>query len=170
MWSFRNTLVLSGLLMGLTAGCNEDTEGSETLGDDQTNEALPQAVSTAPRDAGARVGDAGVDKTKLWCAVKVVSDARCVVCHDGKGTAGSPMGLVTHADYLKDSPLTKGKKVFETVATRVHDRQRPMPPGRPLDVASLKAIDDWVDAGAPPGPDGGCPLPDGGTLDVTRPQ
>jgi hypothetical protein len=159
-------LVFTGLLLGLTAGCNEDTDGAEVSHD----EPLPQTIAPQPRDAGVAVAatDAAVDKTKLWCAVKAISDSQCVFCHDGEGTAGSPMGLLTHADYLKVAPLTGPKKVYEAVAARVHDRAKPMPPRGLLPAASLKTIDDWVDAGAPPGPDGGCPLPDAGPKPVTK--
>lgn len=162
MRCFRSMLVFSGLLLGLTAGCNEDTDAAAHGREVTEDEPLPQTIAPKPRDAGVAAGDAVVDKTKLWCAVKAISDSQCVFCHDGQGTAGSPMGLVTHADYLKVAPLTPPKKVYEAVAARVHDRARPMPPRGLLPPASLKAIDDWVDAGAPPGPDGGCPLPDGG--------
>ena len=154
LWNWRGTLAYGALLLGLTAGCNEDTEGSEHRADLATNEALPQTIA--------------IDKSMLWCGVKQIADSKCNFCHDGKGTAGAPMSLLTQPDYLKPAPLTKPKTVYEAVALRVHDKAKPMPPAGLLDAPSLKAIDDWVDAGAPPGPDGGCPSPDAGTLSPSR--
>ena len=83
-------------------------------------------------------------------------DKYCVSCHDAEGSSGSPMPLLTYEDMVADAVLTDGKKVYETVGTRVHDTKRPMPPKQKLTAAELAIIDEFVAAKAPEGDDPTC--------------
>ena len=61
------------------------------------------------------------------------------------------MPLVTHADLVAPSKSDPGRRVFEQIATRIHDDARPMPqpPNPRLEPAEMKVLDDWIAAGAP---------------------
>jgi hypothetical protein len=154
-------------------GANSDDEGDD--GEDDTSSETPVKPSKA--DAGkttkpTTIADAGVakggtdDKTpttpstggakSLWCDALNVFVDKCQSCHGAELAAGAPMALVTYADATAAAKVTKGKKVSDVVGTRVHDTKSPMPPGKPLDAASLAAIDAWIADGAKPGDDPTC--------------
>jgi hypothetical protein len=94
----------------------------------------------------------------LWCKAKPVVDKYCVACHNGKGGGGSPkeMPLLTAADFSAEAPISKGKKVYEAVATRTHDAADPMPPRAKLTTEELAALDAFVAAKAPAGDNPTC--------------
>ena len=122
-----------------------------------------QAPPPPPQVTGGTGGAEPVQPTPvagselLYCKVKHTLDARCVACHDGLGTAGSPMALKTYADLLAPAVTDPSKKVYELVGVRVHDTVRPMPPQDPLTAEQLSEIDMFVAAGAPPAVDPTCP-------------
>lgn len=126
---------------------------------DQTSDANGPGIDVT-RDGG--------DSSALWCAVQQLSLQNCAFCHDGKGTAGAPMALVTYADFMADAPLSQGMKTYEAVAARVHDSARPMPPGGLLSDADLQVIDRWIAAGAPAGSNPDCATADAGDTSVVR--
>jgi hypothetical protein len=105
-------------------------------------------VGTVVPPSGLSSPDAGSLATS-WCQAKSVFDKNCVVCHDGKGSFASPMGLIAHQDFLAQAPLSAGKKVFEAVAARIHDNAKPMPPRGVLSTGELQILDSWIAAGAP---------------------
>jgi hypothetical protein len=70
------------------------------------------------------------------------------LCHDGKGTAGAPMGLMTYADFLAPSKTNPAVPVYKMVQMRMHDATKPMPPSGMLAASDLAKIDSWVAAGA----------------------
>ena len=74
--------------------------------------------------------------------------SKCKACHDGQGTAGSPMGLVTYEDYLAPSKSNPSMPVYKLVQTRMHDMKKPMPPTGMLPAADLAVLDSWVAGGA----------------------
>ena len=121
---------------------------------------------SGPVDAGTTVvaNPGGGD---LWCNAKAVIDARCVACHDGQGTGGSPMGLTSYADLTADSTFRPGKKVWERVGVRIHADQAkaeglgPMPAKADMTAEQIAAIDAWVSAGAPAGASATCATPEG---------
>ena len=92
-----------------------------------------------------------------WCGVKQTLDSRCTVCHNEMKVAGAPMSLKTYADLMAPAPSDPTKKVFELVKTRVHDKDRPMPPQNPLTPEQLTGIDAWVAGGAAASADPTCP-------------
>lgn len=106
------------------------------------------------------------------CPVPIFQKAKCTSCHDGRGTAGTPMGLVTYEDFLAPSHTNPANPVYKQVAVRLHDSMKPMPPTGPLDAPSIAAVDDWVAHGAPdcgfahragaPGAGGAAPIGAGG--------
>ena len=106
-------------------------------------------ASGGKADGGA--GDkapASTGGSSLWCDALKVFEDKCQSCHGSSTAAGAPMSLVTFADTTAQAPVTKGKKVYEVVGTRVHDAKKPMPPGEPLSAAELAPIDAWIAAGA----------------------
>jgi mono/diheme cytochrome c family protein len=120
----------------------------------------PSSAPKGGKDAGPGV-DAASDDNKTsdtpsagdgsFCAVQTIVTKHCTACHDGKGTGGSPMGLLTHDDYLAAAKSDGSKKVFTVIESRVHDVKSPMPPKGNLTDDELKTIDSWVAAGAPDG-------------------
>jgi Copper type II ascorbate-dependent monooxygenase, C-terminal domain len=73
---------------------------------------------------------------------------QCKLCHDGKGTAGTPMGLMTYADFTAPSKTNPAMPVYKMVQTRMHDPAKPMPPTGMLPATDLSVVDSWVAAGA----------------------
>lgn len=98
----------------------------------------------------------------LPCDVETIFANHCRDCHGERPQFGAPMPLVGHDDLHAPGKSDAGKKVFELVGARIHSATRPMPPGKPLDSASLAVLDAWVAAGAPKGQDASC-RSDGGT-------
>lgn len=91
-----------------------------------------------------------------WCQAKAVIDEHCTACHDGKGSAGTPMGLTSFKDLTANSEQFPGSKIYERVHARIHDTKRPMPPQGGMSDEDLKALDEWIAAGAPQGEDLKC--------------
>ncbi|MFT3927659.1 MAG: c-type cytochrome [Myxococcales bacterium] len=100
----------------------------------------------------------------VWCDARKVLSERCVACHDGRGTGGSPMGLSTYSEMMADSPEKPGQKVWERMKVRLHaDKAKaeglgPMPPQNDLTKDELDALDTWLAAGAPTGDETQCAL------------
>jgi hypothetical protein len=75
---------------------------------------------------------------------------QCKTCHDGQGTAGTPMGLMTFEDYHSPSHSNPAIQVFQDVGQRVHAAApKTMPPTGTLSPADLAVIDSWVQLGGP---------------------
>jgi len=115
--------------------------GSPSRDAGRTDAGKDGGTTTPAKDGGSAGG------SSLWCNVKAITDKSCVTCHDGKGTGGSPFGLVTPADFVAES---------KSVSARIHDKANPMPPRGLLPEADLKLIDQWLAAGAPAGDDATC--------------
>lgn len=60
------------------------------------------------------------------------------------------MALMTWNDFEAAARTKPALAVRELVGKRVHDSARPMPPNKPLPDDELKALDDWLAAGAKP--------------------
>lgn len=74
----------------------------------------------------------------------------CKVCHDGEGTAATPMGLAFWEDFHAPSKTNSSLKVYQVLPSRLRaTTPSPMPPEGMLDAGKLAAIDAWVQAGAP---------------------
>ena len=126
----------------------DDSDDTGATSDDTT-----PAQGSSTTGTGTKANDTPAATGTGYCAVQAISDKHCTACHDGKGTGGSPMGLVKHADYLVAAKSDSTKKVFDLVGSRVHSTKNPMPPKGGLSDDELKTIDAWVAAGAP---DGSC--------------
>ena len=158
--------VATGLMVASAVGCGsvDDaavSDDSEVQDDDFDGENTSRQVSAGSnRDAGSASTPTGAKpaagSSGLYCKAQAVLDKNCVACHDGKGTGGSPMALTSYADLIKPNPSSPAKKVFEVTSARTHDAVRPMPPRGVLKPEQLKDLDDWIAAGAPAGPEGGC--------------
>ncbi len=83
------------------------------------------------------------------CPVPIFQKAKCTSCHDGRGTAGTPMGLLTYEDFIAPSHSNPAIPVYTLVGARVQDTMKPMPPTGMLDAQSIAAVEDWVAHGAP---------------------
>ena len=55
-------------------------------------------------------GKLGATNNALWCNARSILSERCVACHDGRGTGGSPMGLSTYSDIMADSKVRPGSR------------------------------------------------------------
>jgi len=133
------------------AGAKPARDAAAVVEEEVDDEPPPAPVddgkSTSSNDA---VGGAA-----SWCTVKPLVDKYCIACHDGAGTG--PMALNTALDFAADSPVTKGKKVYETVRARLHDPAKPMPPPpKKLTAEELALLDSWLDLKAPAGTDATC--------------
>jgi hypothetical protein len=124
----------------MTGGIVQPTPGSIGGGD------IPPATVGGP--GGPQPGTGGGNGSQ-WCQVKTVLAKHCTLCHDGKGSFGSPFGLTTYTDLAKDSPTVPGKKIYERVGARMHDTARPMPPQGEVPAADMAIIDAWIAAKAP---------------------
>jgi hypothetical protein len=137
----------------LATGCSPAAQSSNT--DRIASVAgAPSAQSTA--GAGAAPvpvvvqGAAGVGMNTTagaHCPVSIFQ--QCKACHDGKGTAGTPMGLVTYEDLRAPSHTNPAVPVYKMIETRVHDPVKPMPMTGQLPASQLADIDAWVASGAP---------------------
>ncbi len=141
-------------------------DDDDSNGDDTAKKDAGKSTKDAGKDAGGKVdassddpkavGDAGVASGSDWCKAKVIFDKYCTSCHDGQGSSGSPMGLTSIDDLQAAAVVTKGKKVYEVVGTRIHDTKNPMPPQKKLTADELATLDAFVAAKAPAGDDPTC--------------
>jgi hypothetical protein len=58
------------------------------------------------------------------------------------------MALVTFADLQKPAATQPSMKVYQLVATRIHDTNKPMPPIGTLLPADMTTLDTWIKGGA----------------------
>jgi len=125
---------------------------------------LAAALSACGDSEQTAQGTSSAASDALWCDARSVLSERCVACHDGRGTGGSPMGLSTYSEVMADSTEKPGEKVWERIKLRIHaDKAKaegltPMPPANDLSPADLKTLDDWLAAGAPSGDETQCAL------------
>jgi Copper type II ascorbate-dependent monooxygenase, C-terminal domain len=120
--------------------------------------------SAATNDAGVVVstggaaGTSGAGLDSPWCKAREVLARRCVVCHDGQGTAGTPLDIAFNdlGDLLADSKSTPGSKYYQRIGARIHDASKPMPPANDLAPADRALLDAWVMTGGAAGANPSC--------------
>jgi hypothetical protein len=101
-----------------------------------------------PVGGGAAAGSGAAASTgAAACPLSILQ--QCKVCHDGKGTAGTPMGLVTYEDFMAPSHSNPAMPVYKMVDMRVNDAVKPMPMNGQLPASDRAVIDKWVASGAP---------------------
>ncbi len=108
---------------------------------------------------GPGTGDGGD-----WCRARGVFQDNCVECHGTRPLYGAPMSLVTFDDLHARSVTNPSKYVYEMIAQRIHDDQKPMPPPSTNDrLTSSEAgiVDAWIGAGAPASSDPSCSFTSG---------
>jgi hypothetical protein len=125
---------------------------------------LDAGATGSTGDAGlAGSSDAGAGAQSAWCRAKRVFDGYCGSCHDGQGTAGTPMGLTTYAELTADSAQYPGTKIYARALTRMKASSMRMPPQGTVSPAEMQLVEAWVQAGAGAGEDptcgGGAPAP-----------
>ena len=104
-----------------------------------------------PGGTGAGDGTTGTVGEPLPCDVDAVLGASCRSCHGATPAYGAPMSLVSYGDLVAPSPSDRSKKTYQTVAARIHDDARAMPPApnARLTPAAAAVLDAWAVAGAP---------------------
>lgn len=114
--------------------------------------ASPGAAPTAP--TGQTAAPTAQNVPGVPCDVAEVVSQNCTLCHAAKPTFNAPMALMTLADFQAAAHSDPAKKVYETIPPRLNatDIKLRMPPasGAALTPAGLKALNDWVTAGAAP--------------------
>ena len=135
----------------------DDTSAETPVKPTKVDAGKPKPVATADAGTGGEKAPpaTGAGTKSLWCDALAVFADKCQSCHGAPLAAGAPMALLTYADATAQAKVAKGS-VSDVVKARVHDTKKPMPPGKPLDAASLAAIDAWVADGAKPGADPTC--------------
>jgi hypothetical protein len=104
---------------------------------------------TAPPTAAAQHG---------FCDAIGVIRGNCQNCHGASRMYGAPMSMVTYDDLQKPAVTDATKKVYQLVALRIHDANKPMPPSGFSRLADpdLATLDGWIGGGALPGADPTC--------------
>jgi hypothetical protein len=122
------------------------TNGTTTSpGGGESNPA--QGAALDPNAAGAADSE--------WCDALAVLRQNCQSCHAEQPQFGAPMSLVSFADLEAPSVSDAMQSVRERVSARIHDAQRPMPPGG-MSAANVAILDAWLDAGGGAGADPTC--------------
>jgi hypothetical protein len=105
----------------------------------------------APTGTGGAGGTGGGSASALPCDVEAVLSASCWQCHGNPPVYGTPVSLMTYADFQASAVTDPSKKVIDLVGSRIHDTASPMPPppNKPLSAADMKTLDDWIASGAP---------------------
>ncbi len=135
------------------AACGSSDDPAALSGPESA--AAPSPAGGGPGGSGGGGGSVGATvttKNGLPCDVDAVLKARCQTCHASPPKFGASAPLVTWDDLQKPGPgANAGKKVYELVASRIHDDAGPMPPSpQPrLAGAELATVDSWIKAGAP---------------------
>jgi hypothetical protein len=148
--SMRTTfwsVTLSCLALVAVAACSSDPASVSTAagagnGTPDSNEANNETPHEQETTA-----------TGLPCDVDKVLKTKCQTCHSSPTKYGASAPLVTYADLQAPGPgASSNKKVFELVASRIHDTARPMPPSPNPMLADVdaKVIDSWIAGGAKP--------------------
>jgi mono/diheme cytochrome c family protein len=136
-----------------------------SVGNDAAAPAAPVATVDAGSASGAPAGDAGLAGPSVnnpsgasgaWCQAKQVFDKHCISCHDGEGTASTPMGMKTYADLNADSKQYPGTKVSSRALTRMKATTMRMPPQGIVTPAEISLVEAWVQSGAQGGADPTC--------------
>jgi hypothetical protein len=149
-------LTLCALVIAACGGATPGAAGGNTASAGQP--AAPSYPGTAGAAAG-KAGAAGATAIALTTAGTSAPNGaaaacpatifqQCKLCHDGKGTAGTPMGLMTYADFLAPSKSNPALAVYKLVQSRMHDATKPMPPTGTLSASDLAVVDSWIAAGA----------------------
>jgi hypothetical protein len=141
LWGCSNGPQAPGENLGPQVSSVAGTTGSTAAG--------ASTGSPAPVAGTVAVAAAGTGGTMVGNACPVTIFQQCKACHDGKGTAGAPMGLLTYEDLRAPSHTNAAIPVFKMIQTRVHDTVKPMPMTGQLPAADLAVIDAWVAGGAP---------------------
>lgn len=131
-----------GALDGATGGGLGGVDGA-TSGEMNPNGSAPLDSNTS----------SGVESP--WCDALGVLRRNCQGCHASEPQFGAPMSLVSFEDLQEPSLSDATQPVSARVRARIHDAQRPMPPGG-MAAADVAVLDAWLDGGGAAGPDPTC--------------
>src|SRR5260221_1233524 len=124
-----------------------------------TSASLNDARGGGPSSSGSAGQGPGPGQAGDWCGALSVIRGNCQGCHGAQPLFGAPMPLVTFDNLHARSVTNPSKYVYEMVALRIHDDQKPMPPPSTNDrltPSEAAAIDGWIAAGATGGSDPTC--------------
>jgi hypothetical protein len=133
---------------GPTAPGNVPSNTSTPSPDVSGGETNPAA--DAPLDPNA-----GTVVDSEWCRALDVFRQNCQSCHASEPQFGAPMSLVSFDDLKAAAVSDANQTVDERVQARIHDTQRPMPPGG-MSADKVAVLDAWLAAGASAGVDPTC--------------
>jgi hypothetical protein len=90
-----------------------------------------------------------------WCRALGVLRENCQGCHASEPQFGAPMPLVSFDDLQAPAVSDAAAQVSEKVNARIHDAQRPMPPGG-MSAENVALLDAWLSSGRSAGDDPTC--------------
>jgi hypothetical protein len=157
VWWGALTVALATAVACSTTGTAVDTDAG--AGEDGGAVPPPPPVDTPD----AAEGPAGTGaNTGLPCDVQVVTENRCIACHDGKAA----VALLTYSDFMRRAASDPTKTLAQVSLDRMKSATRPMPPppAAPPEPDEIQVFEDWIKAGTPRGAACTTPPPDGGTL------
>jgi hypothetical protein len=172
-------LVACALLVAACGDSGSDPDnGDDTGGSAGTWNGVGGSGGTSNNPGGTGgSGGSTLPQAGSFCDALAAVRSKCQSCHGAERAFGAPMSLVKYEDFTAKGVIDTSKKVYELIAKRIHDVQRPMPPvGSPeLSSQESAALDAWIAKGAPAGSDPTCgggqnppppppPPPDPGTV------
>jgi len=107
----------------------------------------------APLAPNAALPGTAVDSE--WCQALAVFRQNCQGCHASEPQFGAPMSLTSFDDLQAASVSDAAQTVTQRVRARIHDAQRPMPPGG-MSADNVAVLDAWLASGAGAGSDATC--------------
>ena len=163
---------LGVVLIGLGSACSSEVSSNDPASAapvplPPASDGTPNASAPGPspiatfgeRDpnAGAALdpASAGAVVQSDWCRALAVFRENCQGCHASAPQFGAPMPLVSFDDLNAPAVSNASETVRERVRARIHDAQRPMPPGG-MPQADVAVLDAWLAAGASAGDDPTC--------------
>jgi mono/diheme cytochrome c family protein len=130
----------SGVPSGTPTGAPGSTGG-------ETNPA-----TSAPLDPG---GALPTTASSEWCQALDIFRQNCQSCHASEPQFGAPMSLTSFDDLQAAAVSDAAQTVTQRVQARIHDAQKPMPPGG-MSADNVAVLDAWLASGASAGSDPTC--------------
>ncbi len=126
--------------------------------------AVPSGTTSVTGGEGNAAAGASLDPSSTaqitsadseWCRALSVFRQNCQGCHASEPQFGAPMPLVSFDDLEASAVTDASQTVSERVQARIHDAQRPMPPGG-MPAENVAVLDAWLASGASAGDDPTC--------------
>jgi hypothetical protein len=167
---FRVSVSAAMVLVGV--GCSSSTPGDQDgnvigVGTPPAGSAgAGGSAMVGPGGAPINGGMAGTGGSSVGaasampCEIETVVNNRCGTCHGATPIGGSPMSLLTLADFQKDYTarttqqlIGRSFKMYELARIRINREMGTtgMPQGTPLEEAEKSMLTTWLTSGAPAG-------------------